>query len=434
MKLKVIHLAESLRVSGVTRVMRNLAVLFDGQRFRSVVTGLEGEARVVEGLRAQGIECVVLGRDLAELVNVVDDNEPFVVIVHRSGEHSELWDGVICRLRGRGASAVLERNVFGYPDVGPASAGIDLVCCNSLSTLRRLWLRLGEPPLESFMQRHCMIYNPVLIACDTRERESICRSFRREHGIAEDAFVIVSLSRPDGRRMDYMMAAVMPRLARAVPNAVLVARQLPAQMDADLARRCPGHIRNLPVTEDEREVARTVMSGDVLVHFSTMGESFGMAIAEAMRSGLPVIANDTPGDRQGNAQRELIHHDVNGYLTADTFTTVSRLTMLAGDERLRRDLGAAGRGIFAYAPFAPDHIARQWQYEVSQAARRAGVDVPHGGDLPSGVSTECFIEYLDACDTRPDGLRLRPSWRDAGWRVASEARRWLWRARRRIAA
>jgi phosphatidyl-myo-inositol dimannoside synthase len=74
--------------------------------------------------------------------------------------------------------------------------------------------------------------------------------------------------------------------------------------------------------------------------FPSAMEGFGLAVAEAMSSGLPVVASD-----RGSIP-ELVADGETGFTcdptTADCF--VERLLLLLGDAPLRRKFGAAGRG------------------------------------------------------------------------------------------
>jgi glycosyltransferase involved in cell wall biosynthesis len=78
---------------------------------------------------------------------------------------------------------------------------------------------------------------------------------------------------------------------------------------------------------------------DVVVLPSSIQESFGMVLAEAMACGKPVIASRLPG------VRTVVADGTTGLLVppADPAALAGALTRLLGDAPLRAEMGAAGR-------------------------------------------------------------------------------------------
>jgi glycosyltransferase involved in cell wall biosynthesis len=98
---------------------------------------------------------------------------------------------------------------------------------------------------------------------------------------------------------------------------------------------------------NERDVARQLAQSDVLV-LPSFHETFGMAVAEAMASGVPVIATRTGGIP------ELVEHNQTGLLVTPgrSDELAAALCELLPNATLRRQFGAAGRAkaLAAYAP------------------------------------------------------------------------------------
>jgi glycosyltransferase involved in cell wall biosynthesis len=86
------------------------------------------------------------------------------------------------------------------------------------------------------------------------------------------------------------------------------------------------------------ELLRLVRNADIMVVPSTH-EGWPLTPAEAMALGRPVIASDVGGIS------EMIEHEVSGLLVrpGDPSALAAAILRLAGDDRLRRDLGAAGQ-------------------------------------------------------------------------------------------
>ncbi len=77
-------------------------------------------------------------------------------------------------------------------------------------------------------------------------------------------------------------------------------------------------------------------AADVFVYPSPW-EGSPNAVIEAMAAGLPAVVSDIP------AHREIIEHGRTGFLVADSASMARYVDLLAGDDRLRRDVGARAR-------------------------------------------------------------------------------------------
>jgi glycosyltransferase involved in cell wall biosynthesis len=104
------------------------------------------------------------------------------------------------------------------------------------------------------------------------------------------------------------------------------------------------HARNLDATvrfvggQQPGAVASWLRAADFAVQPSHF-EAMGLAAAEAMAAGLPVIASDTGG------YRDFISHEKNGLLVPvrDIRALASAISRLAGNAELRERLGREAR-------------------------------------------------------------------------------------------
>jgi glycosyltransferase involved in cell wall biosynthesis len=87
------------------------------------------------------------------------------------------------------------------------------------------------------------------------------------------------------------------------------------------------------------DTSEAMRSMDIVVHASTQPEPFGMVIIEAMACGTPVILSSAGGACElfEEGQNALSHSP------GDAAVLAQQILRLAGDEGLRRRLGAAGR-------------------------------------------------------------------------------------------
>ncbi|MBW3361887.1 MULTISPECIES: glycosyltransferase [Streptomyces] len=115
-------------------------------------------------------------------------------------------------------------------------------------------------------------------------------------------------------------------------------------------------------------------------------ESFGLALAEAMRCGLPVVATACPG-----GPGEIVRHEVNGLLTpvddADAFAAA--LLRLIEDEPTRTALGARARE--DARAYGPELSAGRFEQVIRMARRTRRESRP-------------AAEVAVSCAVAPDGL------------------------------
>lgn len=105
-------------------------------------------------------------------------------------------------------------------------------------------------------------------------------------------------------------------------------------------------------TADEGLLAAFYASADVVVSASAVGESFGVAIAEAMALGIPVVTTSTP--EVDNAQVEIVDPGVTGYVASHPETFAAAVATLLLDSETRRRFGLA----------AAEKAARLWEVNV----------------------------------------------------------------------
>jgi glycosyltransferase involved in cell wall biosynthesis len=113
--------------------------------------------------------------------------------------------------------------------------------------------------------------------------------------------------------------------------------------------------------------APAIRALDIVVHASTQPEPFGLAVAEAMGCGKPVVASNTGG------VSEIISENENAlcYAPGDAAALAKCVARLAADHSLRKNLGAKGR-----------HLSEK-QFDRSRLA----VDVPPIYELAAQART-----------------------------------------------
>lgn len=110
-----------------------------------------------------------------------------------------------------------------------------------------------------------------------------------------------------------------------------------AAVVAEAAAELGNRVEMTGYLEKER-IYRLMAGADILVHGAPW-EAFGIALAEAMWAGLPVVAAGT------GAVPELVTHGVEGFLydPGDIGALSAHIARLLGDDDLRKAMGAAAR-------------------------------------------------------------------------------------------
>ena len=104
-----------------------------------------------------------------------------------------------------------------------------------------------------------------------------------------------------------------PALARTLPAAQYnIAGATPAVTQFIAEHGLENRVNYLPLTHDRQTLMGYLDTMNVFAHGSAIGESFGIVIAEAMASGLPVVTHPSRGSQ--DAQTELVEHGVTGFV------------------------------------------------------------------------------------------------------------------------
>jgi hypothetical protein len=157
---------------------------------------------------------------------------------------------------------------------------------------------------------------------------------------------------------------------------------------------------------------------DVCGNFPSIGESFGMSMAEAMRSYKPVIALDMPDKSKGNSQRELIEHNVTGFLCSSPTDIVRSVSILAKNPALVEQMGIAAHHKMTTAPFALSSVIAQFEAEV----KRAIGDMDATPQLPDTSTIKTYLETYPAKlpqikQKGDDIILLRVALVRLGWKI-----------------
>ncbi len=432
----VLHFCEQLTPGGMAKVMVNLAALHT--HVGTSVVGVGGDTDYRDALVKAGFSSSFAGDDL----NGLDaDLSQTAVVIHRGGGSDAKWNRWLEIFRKRNAPVIIEFNHFGYADTGAGAGLIDFVYCVSQSALLRNWRGSGRPEIDSYLQTHAVLYNPVLPPPTNMSK--LRRQIREEWGLQSGDFVVGCLFRPDRMRIDSMIPDVL-RSFTSESRVFLAARQFPPLLARKAKRILGSRFIDLPFKSGDLPIWQTLAAIDCFAHFSSMGESFGMAIAEAMRAGLPVITSTTPWSNCSNGQIELVRHQASGMIVDTPSETRDGIEMLRSDPKLCSRMGESGRNRFLESALDPQQIClRLEQRIISLVAKKkpemaVSLDEDEKlppADLPDRESLESYIQHRGMQDDQSLLWKNRlPYWMHMAnlYDGVMNARRLWWRVRRRF--
>lgn len=128
--------------------------------------------------------------------------------------------------------------------------------------------------------------------------------------------------------------------------------------DGELRGKLESYVRDRHISnvhfegfKNQTELARYYTAADVLVLPSGAGETWGLAVNEAMCFGLPIVVSDAVG-----CAPDLVRNNENGFVVplGDVSAFAEKLEMIARDPTWKKRLGAASRRIIEHYDYRED--------------------------------------------------------------------------------
>jgi glycosyltransferase involved in cell wall biosynthesis len=212
------------------------------------------------------------------------------------------------------------------------------------------------------------IYNPLDI--EDLEKYILTKNekiqVRRKYGISKNDFVIGKLAQAALWKWSDEIIDVVPFLIKKIPNLKVVIRSLPKQKLSKIKRMgIEKYFILLPETSIEEEIVETFQVMDIMLHTSRIGETFGVAIAEAMYFGIPIVTVSTDFmqftlfDRD-NAQMEVVENGKNGFV-ANSIKEIAGKIMLLKENKNIYNLISKSNTKKAEKFFVGEKIVREFE-------------------------------------------------------------------------
>jgi glycosyltransferase involved in cell wall biosynthesis len=366
-----------------------------------VLTLRDGPRRAA--LETDRIE-VHLAADANAIRKRLGDLRPDVIHAHAPG-HPHVGDILGRALLEMRKIPVVQTNVFGRFDNPKEDRWTDFRLFISWTSCVQAARRSFQKLNKDFFRRTSVAAYP-LDANDGPSSPEI-QQFRQRHGIQQGEILLGRLSRPEPNKWTDLPIAAFRIAATQDPLLKLLLREPPPVVARSVAN-APDRERFvvLPATSDPAELAATTASLDVVLHTSSVGESFGYGIAEPMNYGKPVVANSTPW--QDQAQIELVRHGECGFVASTVHTIADAILKLAGDVDLRKELG---RNAQAHIRELADPMKSIDRLEVALQSAVSGRHNPRASeDLMKAKEAADYLDRHQFGHTWREQFALRPGY------------------------
>jgi glycosyltransferase involved in cell wall biosynthesis len=376
-RAQIALVANGLTIGGTEKGLVTYALELDRGRFDIRVVGAHELGPRQAALDKAGIPVSCAegeGKRLRELLSGSD-----LVHVWRAGAGEALAPAAATDC---GASALVETNVFGLVDRSRHARNFDCHLFLSASCAVRYRRRLGMR-MPEFHRGHRVLPLPLdprfLEAAPPREEA------KRRLGLDPSRPVVGRIGRADDLKWRNLLVDMVPTLLRLVPEAQLLLVGATRAKRRRLERRgvIESCVLHAPVAAQE-ELATLYAACDVFVSAAELGESQGLALAEAMAFGLPVVTCSTPW--VDNAQLEYVRHGRTGYVANHPRPFAQAVAALLADSGLREELGRAGRA-HVTRRLEPGPLTRR--LESLYESLLAGVGLPERWE-PGASELEAF--------------------------------------------
>ena len=356
-------------------------------------------------LEQRRVDVEVVGASAAEIAGSLRTLSPDVIHAHAPGHPHEgdvLGEALVMLPK---KIPVVQTNVFGQLHNPKENAWTDFRLFISWTSCVQAARRIFRPLDEDFFRRASVVVYPVDPVDPPPDRD--IQSFRQKLGVADQEVLFGRLSRPDPNKWTPLALDAFQLALRRNPMIKLLLREPPPHV-AEMLRASPDVDRFviMPVTSESDELRLTMSAMDVVLHTSSIGESFGYGLAEPMNLGKPVITHSVPWHDQ--AQLELVRHGECGFIASTPATMARAILRLASDTGWRRQAGAAARGHIRALANPGDSIARLERI-LTAAIERA--DNPfNGADLKQATAAAYNLDVHQFGCTLGEQLALRLSY------------------------
>jgi len=295
-------------VGGVETVMLNLAGRLDKKKYK-IALGVFKAGLMEARFREAGVEVKLIKRNgkfdpfvISRILKLIRELEIDIVQTH--GHLTGIAGRIAGRLAGKKVISTYHAALHedGYPSSTKLATKLTLPLAGCVTFVSRGVEEsfYGESAVfrEDLMgkKKHFTIYNGIDVeAIDRAVSGADRKEIRRSLSVADDDIFLLNAGRLTEQKGQVYLIEAMKEVVPNHPNAkllILGEGELKGALEALIAKcGLKGSVRIMPPT---RDIFRLMAACDIFV-FPSVWESFGLALAEAMAAGKPVVATNVTG-------------------------------------------------------------------------------------------------------------------------------------------
>ena len=314
-KLRVLLACNQLGIGGTEKTMQIFSKYLDRARFEVFACGLRDGGIRVQEFERLGVPVFVKPASLDTLIHELKID---LYHVYRAGDHEP---GTLPGKHG-GRPKIVETNVFDAID----PHGHMLIDAHVFFSQ---WCR--DDYLGKYGRFHGKRYEVLYGPIDFDEFPAASREFH---------WTIGRCSRSDDQKWHPVCVDMLPKVWRKVPQMRCRFRGVTPRITARLQQL--GIADRVELSEPAVSVADFYGGLDVYTHGARVGEGYGIVLAEAMASRLPVVTIATPQRKKCNAQGEVVEHNVTGFVVRYPWQYADAVIELLENAPLRERFGQRG--------------------------------------------------------------------------------------------
>jgi glycosyltransferase involved in cell wall biosynthesis len=367
---RILTILNDLGPGGTQRAAENNAIAFKQAGRDSAVLVLNALGTRAQRIQDAGVEVLSADNDDA-IAQHIADWKPDLIHFHRKGQHDPRSSALL-----RAASRKLgyriptvELNHFGRCNRSPDRKLFDVHAQLSRECLRRWtqWARGLKPQPISVVLPHFIDTDRFTPATDQQVSE-----FRTQHNIPQDAFVFFRVGQPNPAKWTAGLINAFKSVSKQLDNAYLVVVG-PPQTILDAINTLDPSTRDKVIVIDflqGDDALRACYSAcDLFVHTATVGESFGLVLAESMACSTPCLTVSTP--TSDNSQGSVVGHNDAGIVLASERLLAPWMIRLATDRSQTETLTSRARPR-VLEHFSKDRIVQDTLDLFDMVTQRAG--------------------------------------------------------------
>lgn len=343
--IRVLNILDTVGSGGVERRRLSMAKLLDKSRYELKIVCTNTKGGIADEIRAQGVEVIAIGdlkspfdyKQLQKVNRIITEFKPHII-------HGAVFEGVtmaaLCGFVKQVPIVIIEET--SDPQNRSWKGNLLMKFFGTLSDKA-----IGVSPAATEYLTQTLNINPekvqlILngIAAPRKVSSEETAILKKTLGIGASDIVIGSVGRmrdDNHKRFSDLIAAF----------ATLVQKKLPVKLvlvgDGQERARYEKQVADLQLND---YVVFAGYQSDVALYYSVFNifslvsayEAFGLVLAEAMLSKLPVVATKVGG------MQYIVDDNVTGYLVEkfDTDAIAMKLEILCKNEQLRNEMGTSG--------------------------------------------------------------------------------------------